>query len=196
MEAEKKDLQQEVDELDIQLEDFEKTHAERDDQAEKLSNEIRVLASQLSLKDRKLHDLETKLLKIDQDLDVKLANATKELNASKQRIEELSEENRSVRQQLSQLSSTSTGYEDLVHQNRNGNSEVPPASFTYAAGRIWLTKQRCASSSLGMTGRRYIRSCTGKEYRTRNPAKRGRQGISNDEGERMFNFQCSMREGQ
>jgi len=119
LEAEKKDLQQEVDELDIQLEDFEKTHAERDDRAEKLDNEIRVLTSQLSLKDRKLHDLETKLLKTDQDLDIKLASATRELNASKQRIEELSEENRSVRQQLSQLSSTSTDYEDLVRRKES-----------------------------------------------------------------------------
>jgi myosin heavy chain 9/10/11/14 len=119
LEAEKKDLQQEVDELDLQLEDFEKTHAERDDRAQALDNEIRMLTSQLSLKDRKLHDLEANILKTGQDLDVKLASATKELGASKKQVQELSEENQSVRQQLSQLSSTSTDYEDLVRRKES-----------------------------------------------------------------------------
>ena len=119
LEAEKKDLQQEVDELDIQLQDFEKTHAENDSRAETFDNEIRMLHSQLSLKDRKLHDLESKLLKTDHDLDVKLASATKDLGASKKRIQELSDENRATREQLSQLSSTSTDYEDLVRRKES-----------------------------------------------------------------------------
>jgi myosin heavy chain 9/10/11/14 len=116
LEAEKKDLQQEVDELDDQLDNFEKTHSERDLKTESLDQELRMLKSQLSLKDRKLQDLEARLLKTDQDLDAKLFSANKELTGSKKQIQDLMEENRAVRKQISELSSTSTDYEDLVRR--------------------------------------------------------------------------------
>lgn len=119
LEAEKKDLQEEVDELDGQLDSIEKTHSERDEKVESLAQEVRMLNSQLSLKERKLQELEGKLLKTDQDLDVKLANTTKELNISKKQVKDLLEENRSIRQQISELSSTSTGYEDLVRRKES-----------------------------------------------------------------------------
>ena len=119
LEAEKRDLQQEVDDLDSQLEEIEKTHSERDSKAESLNSEIRMLNSQLSLKDRKLQDLEAKLLKTDQDLDVKLANANKDLSVSKKQVKELLDENRSIRQEMSELSSTSTDYEDLVRRKES-----------------------------------------------------------------------------
>ena len=119
LETEKKELQKEIDDLDEQLDSFEKNHNERDSKAEGLTQEIRMLSSQLSLKDRKLQDLETKLLKTDQDLDIKLANTSKELSVSKKQVKELLEENRSVRQQISELSTTSTGYEDLVRRKES-----------------------------------------------------------------------------
>ena len=119
LEAEKKDLQQEIDELENQLDDFERTHSDKDTRAEGLDQEIRVLTSQLSLKDRKLQDLEARLLRTDQDLDVKLATATKDLNVSRKQIKDLLDENRAVRQQLSELASTSTGYEDLVRRKES-----------------------------------------------------------------------------
>lgn len=116
LETEKKDLQQEIEELDSQLDEVAKNHTAEDGRIEALDQEIRMLTSKLSLKDRKLQELEAKLLKTDQDLDVKLANTTKDLNVSKKQVKELLEENRSIRQQLSELSSTSTGYEDLVQR--------------------------------------------------------------------------------
>lgn len=119
LEAEKKDLLEQIDELDGQLEDVEKDHSEKDGQFEKLNQEIKMLNSHLSLKERKLQDLESKLLKSDQDLDVKLAHATKELSVSKKQIKELVDENRQIRQQISDLSSTSTGYEDLVRRKES-----------------------------------------------------------------------------
>jgi myosin heavy chain 9/10/11/14 len=119
LENEKKDLQHEIDELDNQLDEVEKNHSAKDGRVEALDQEIRVLNSQLSLKDRKLQELEAKLLKTDQDLDVKLANTTKELSVSKKQIKDLLDENRSTRQQLSELSSTSTGYEDLVRRKES-----------------------------------------------------------------------------
>jgi myosin heavy chain 9/10/11/14 len=119
LEGEKKDLLAQVDELDGQLEDVDRTHSEKDGQLEKVQQEIKMLNSHLSLKDRKLQDLEAKLLKTDQDLDIKLANTTKELQISKKQVKELLDENRQIRQQISELSSTSTGYEDLLRRKES-----------------------------------------------------------------------------
>jgi myosin protein heavy chain len=119
LEAEKKELQEQVDELDGQLEHIDKTRSEKDGQLDKVQQEIKMLNSHLSLKDRKLQDLEAKLLKSDQDLDVKLANTTKELQVSKKQVKELLDDNRQIRQQISELSSTSTGYEDLLRRKES-----------------------------------------------------------------------------
>ena len=56
----------------------------KNDQIQGLDQEIKMLRSHLSLKDRKLQDLEAKLLKTDQDLDVKLATTSKELEKSQE----------------------------------------------------------------------------------------------------------------
>ena len=88
----------------------------RSEQEEALQQEIRMLQSQISLKDRKLHDLEEKLVKNDQDLDIKLSTATKDLQGSKKQIRELVDENKSIRQQMSDLSTTSARFEDVVRR--------------------------------------------------------------------------------
>ena len=119
LEAEKKELEQEVEDMHAELDDFEKTHEENDGRVEGLEQELKVLKSQLSLKDRKLQELETKVLKTDQDLDVKLASTTQELKASKAQIRDLLEENRTSRQQLAELSTTSTDYEELIRRKES-----------------------------------------------------------------------------
>ncbi|KAF8858812.1 hypothetical protein BDZ45DRAFT_784681 [Acephala macrosclerotiorum] len=86
LENEKKDLADRLDELNIQS-------------AEE---------SRLSKEDRKVQDLETKLMKVDQDL---------ESTRAKER--DLENENRRVQQQLSELTATSTGYEDLVRRKES-----------------------------------------------------------------------------
>ncbi|OJD16696.1 hypothetical protein AJ78_03166 [Emergomyces pasteurianus Ep9510] len=116
LESEKKDLQAQLTKLDSQLQDIEHNHQKQDDEVDKLSREIKMLNSHLSLKERKLQDLEAKLLKTDQDLDIKLADTTKELALSRKQVKDLVEENRSIRQQIFDLSSTSTGYEELVRR--------------------------------------------------------------------------------
>lgn len=78
-----------------------------------------MLQSHLTLKDRKLQDLEAKLLKTDQELDVKFAQASKELEQSKERNKELIDENRSIRDQISDLSATSTGYEEMLRRKES-----------------------------------------------------------------------------
>jgi myosin protein heavy chain len=114
LESEKNDLRDRIAELDAHLEEVEKAKSMRSEQEEALQQEIRMLQSQLSLKERKLQDLEAKLLKNDQDLDIKLATATKDLQGAKKQLRDLIDENRAIRQQMSDLSSTSTSYEDLI----------------------------------------------------------------------------------
>ncbi|KAG5291863.1 myosin [Histoplasma ohiense] len=116
LESEKKELQGQITELEKQLQDIENNHQKRDSEVDRLSQEVKMLNSHLSLKERKLQDLEAKLLKSDQNLDIKLADATKELQFSRKQVKDLVEENRSIRQQISDLSSTSTGYEELVRR--------------------------------------------------------------------------------
>jgi myosin heavy chain 9/10/11/14 len=116
LEHEKTDLSDKLDSLDAQLNDLAHTQSERSAEESRLIQEINMLQSQLNMKDRKAQDLESKLLKVDQDLDIKLAKATKELQATRLKESELAIENRRVHQQLSELSATSTSYEDLVRR--------------------------------------------------------------------------------
>lgn len=119
LEADKKDLIIKVSKLEDQIGDIEKSHADNHNAHERLVKDKKVLESQLQLQQRKVADLESKLLKTDQDLEVKLANTTKDLNASRLQLKQLLEENRQTRQELSELASTSTGYEDLVRRKES-----------------------------------------------------------------------------
>jgi myosin protein heavy chain len=116
LEGERNALSNRITELETNLQEIESTRSLRSEQEEALQQEVRMLQSQLSLKERKLQDLEARLLKNDQDLDVKLAAATKDLAGSKKQIRDLVDENRSIRQQMSELSTTSTSFEDLIRR--------------------------------------------------------------------------------
>ena len=116
LEEEKDDLHDRIRELDVHLEEVDRTKSMRSEQEEALEQEIRMLQSQLSLKERKSQDLEAKLLKNDQDLDLKLVNTTKDLQGSKKQIRDLLDENKSIRQQMSDLSGTSASFEDVIRR--------------------------------------------------------------------------------
>ncbi|KAG6038216.1 hypothetical protein E4U41_004432 [Claviceps citrina] len=119
LEEEKGKLSDKSLELEDAIKEISQKQSERSKQEAALADEIKVLQSQLSMKDRKLQDLETKLLQMDQDTEVKLRNAQKEVDAAKLLESRLSKENRDVKQQLSQLSKTSTDYEDLVRSKES-----------------------------------------------------------------------------
>jgi myosin protein heavy chain len=119
LEGEKQDLEQQLAHLDQQLQELEDAKSQRTHAEETLSQEVKMLKSHLGLKERKLEDLQAKLLKTDQDLDIKLAASVKEVHASKLQIKDLVEENRQVRQQIADLSSTSTSYEDLIRRKES-----------------------------------------------------------------------------
>ncbi|KAJ5461688.1 Myosin type-2 heavy chain 2 [Penicillium daleae] len=119
LEAEKNGLQARLEELDAHLAGMEGQFSGKDSQIRELGQEIKMLQSHLSLKDRKLHELEAKLLKTDQDLDVKLASTSKELDKTKKQLRDTLTENQSIRQQITDLSSTTTSYEDLLRRKES-----------------------------------------------------------------------------
>ncbi|GAB1215774.1 hypothetical protein ATERTT37_004971 [Aspergillus terreus] len=119
LEAEKNETQGRLAEIDRTLHEAEASTHEKEANIKELEQEVRMLQSNLSLKERKLQDLEAKLLKTDQDLDIKLAKTSKELDQSKKQVKDLLEENRSIRQQISDLSSTSTSYEEMLRRKES-----------------------------------------------------------------------------
>lgn len=119
LENEKHDLVERLAELDERLTGIEKSRGEDDERNETLAQDKRMLESQLHLQERKVADLEAKLLKVDQELDVKLATTTKELQSSRRQNKDLLEDSQQIRQQLSELSATSTSYEDVVRRKES-----------------------------------------------------------------------------
>lgn len=119
LETEARELEEQSSRLEEQIKELEVIRTQRTEAEESLSQEVKMLQSHLSLKERKLQDLEAKLLKTDQDLDIKLAASQKEVQSGKNQIKELLDENRQIRQQISDLSATSTSYEDLIRRKES-----------------------------------------------------------------------------
>ncbi|KAM3556024.1 hypothetical protein MY1884_005282 [Beauveria asiatica] len=119
LEDEKKTLLARSAELEQSFNDISQQQSERSKQEEALEREIKMLQSQLSLKDRKAQDLESKLLKVDQEVQVKLHETQKELDVAKTREARVARENQDIQKQLAQLSKTSTEYEDLVRDKES-----------------------------------------------------------------------------
>ena len=119
LEESKRELTEKLEAAVSGCNELEKSQSQNNARESCLAQDLRMLQSQLSMKDRKVQDLESKCLKAGQDLDIKFATTTKELQAVKFRERELTAENISVQKQLSELSATSTGYEDLVRRKES-----------------------------------------------------------------------------
>lgn len=119
LESDKNQTQSDLEDVDRRIREAESSSSEKDERIKDLGQELKMLQSHVSLKERKLQDLETKLLKTDQDLDIKLAKTSKELDQSKKQAKELVEENRGIRQQISDISSTSAGYEEILRRKES-----------------------------------------------------------------------------
>ncbi|RAL67585.1 hypothetical protein DID88_008338 [Monilinia fructigena] len=147
LESEKRDLSQQLIDLDNKLKDLAKKQADRSAQEAQLSQDVQLLQSQLSIKDRKVYDLEAKIVKIDQDAEVKLATAAKDLQASKLRESDLASENRKVQKQLFDLSATSTGYEDLVRRKESELAILRSDNRKYEAEKKSFDEQKRSLSA-------------------------------------------------
>ena len=119
LESEKSELHKQVNDVGEQLRQHVRTQQEGAKKHDSLIHDKKMLESQLQLKERKITDLESKILATDQDLDIKLANTSKDLQNSRRQASELLAENKSIRQQLEELSATSTGYEDLMRRKES-----------------------------------------------------------------------------
>jgi myosin protein heavy chain len=147
LEEEKGDLTRRTEDLDQMVNEISQRQSERSEQEAALEGEVKMLQSQLALKDRKARDLESKLLKVDQDAEVKLHAAQKELDSMKMRESRLSRENREIQQQLSELSKTSTDYEDLVRQKESDLALLRSDNKKFESERRSLEDQRRMLSS-------------------------------------------------
>lgn len=142
LEEEKTELSERVTDLEQAIEDISNRQNERSEQEAALEDEIKMLQSQLSLKDRKARDLEGKLLQIDQDAEVKLHAAQKELQAYRAKQQQLSAENQDVHQQLATLSKMSQDYEDLVRKKESELAILRGDNKKYEMERRTLEDQR------------------------------------------------------
>lgn len=142
LEDEKSELAGRVADLERAIDDITQQQSERSEQEAALESDIKMLQSQLSLKDRKVKDLEAKFLKVDQDLEVKLMVTQKELQSSKTKNQQLIAENREVQHQLSQLSQTSTDYEDLVRKKESELAVLRSDNKKFEMERRGLEEQK------------------------------------------------------
>ena len=142
LETEKKDLSTQISDLDLQISEYQRFRSEKENRHEILLRDNKMLESQLHLQERKVSDLEAKLLRTDQDLDVKLAGATKDLQSSRKQVKDLLDDNRQVRQQLQELSSTSTSYEDMMRHKESEISVLKMDGQRFDAERKALESER------------------------------------------------------
>lgn len=119
LEDEKAGLSSRVTELEEAIDEISRRQAERSAQEAALEEDIKMLESQLALKERKARDLEDKLLKQDQDVEIKLVAAQKELQAARNREKSMLDDNQSIQERLNDLSKTSTDYEQLIRKKES-----------------------------------------------------------------------------
>lgn len=144
LEEEKTELAGRVSDLEQAIEDISNSQSARSEQEAVLEEELKMLQSQLSVKDRKARDLEDKLLKIDQDAEVKLHAAQKEIQSYKTKQQQLISESQDVHRQLSDLSKTSTDYEDLVRKKESELALLRGDNKKYEMERRTFDDQRKA----------------------------------------------------
>ncbi|KAI9047021.1 hypothetical protein LZ554_009095 [Drepanopeziza brunnea f. sp. 'monogermtubi'] len=144
LETEKKELAEKIEHINGELQELSNLQSQRSAEESRLTKEVNMMQSQLSLKERKISDLEGKLLKVDHDLDVKFANTTKDLQATRHREQDLLNENHRVKQQLSELTATSTGYEDLVRRKESELAVLRADNRKYESERQTFEDQKAA----------------------------------------------------
>ena len=147
LETDKNELLDRISDLDDRIDKNEKVRLEKDDRHDGLVQNNKMLESQLHLQERKVSDLERRLLETDQDLDIKLTTATKDLQFSRKQVKDLLDENRQIRQQLQELSSTSTGYEDMMRQKESEIAVLRSDQKRYDAERTTLEAERSMFAS-------------------------------------------------
>ena len=147
LESDKNELLDQITKLDSRIGENERARSEKNDRHESLVQDKKMLESQLHLQERKVSDLESRLLKTDQDLDIKLASTTKDLQLSRKQVKDLLDDNRQIRQQLQELSSTSTGFEDMMRRKESEISVLKSDQKRYNVERKALESEKTMLAS-------------------------------------------------
>ncbi|KAL8973490.1 MAG: hypothetical protein Q9197_002264 [Variospora fuerteventurae] len=147
LEEDKRCLLEQVTSLEDRLADIQLQHSENNDAHDRLVRDNRMLQSQLSLQQRKVSDLETKILKTDQELDVKVAKTAQDLQSTQKQVHELQGDNLRLRQELNELSSTSTSFEDIVRRKESEIAVLKAESRRQEGDRKALESEKASLSS-------------------------------------------------
>ena len=147
LEEDKRCLLEQVADLEERMADIQREHAENNDTQDCLVQDNKMLKSQLNLQERKVSDLEGKLLKTDQDLEVKLAKTSKDLQSTQRHMHELKGDNLQLRQELEELSSTSTSFEDIVRRKESEIAVLKADSRSQENERKVLESEKASISA-------------------------------------------------
>ena len=130
LEAEKKDMQKQIEKLDDELENFEKTHNQNDDRLQNISHELRSLKSNLSVKDRKISELEANLQQAEKDKESRTAGLEQEVRSLKSQLsqrdrasEGQEQELRTLKIQISQRDRATEELEKKLHRAETVRAE-------------------------------------------------------------------------
>ncbi|KAL8763736.1 MAG: hypothetical protein Q9184_000528 [Pyrenodesmia sp. 2 TL-2023] len=147
LEEDKRRLLEQVKDLEERLADFQREYSANNDAHDQLVQDKKMLQSQLSLQQRKVSDLEGKMLKTDQELDIKLAKTTKDLQSSQKQAHDLEGDNLRLRQELTELSSTSTSFEDIVRRKESEIAVLKAESKKQEGERKVLESEKASLSA-------------------------------------------------
>ncbi len=130
LESEKKDLQKQIDKLEDEIEHVGKTHTQNDDRLQTISQELRLLKSNLSVKDRKISELEANIQQAEKDKETRASSLEQELRSLRSQVtqrdrtsEGLEQELRSLKSQLSQRDRATEDLEKKLHRAETLRSE-------------------------------------------------------------------------
>ncbi|RMZ83706.1 hypothetical protein DV738_g1099, partial [Chaetothyriales sp. CBS 135597] len=101
--------------------------AHRDEQSkirEEYEAQIRSLNNQLSLKDRKIHDLDAALSKVDAEAETKLKTALADLTTTKNLLRERDGQTRELRRQIDDMSLAASKHDELMRRKDHELAEL------------------------------------------------------------------------
>jgi myosin protein heavy chain len=119
LEEEKRELSARLESVERELEAAKTTRTRRTNEEARLEEVTEVLRNRITLKEKMIGELERALVESDQKLDEHLAQADSDLKGNQRQIRDLVDENRNLRDQLADLTATSTSYEDLVRRRES-----------------------------------------------------------------------------
>ena len=119
LENEKKSFQQQLDKAKEELGQIEKTHSQNDTKVEDLNQEIRSLKSQISLKDRKLSEVESDLHQAQREQDTKSSSLEQDLRLVRS---QLSQKDRQVTDLDLKLKTADTTSRDALRRVKEESS--------------------------------------------------------------------------